>query len=215
MKDKIKSILRNKTTYIVLSLILFAIFFVMVYFFNQSKQELNNAFNLLEEHNINYASIFKLTEVETTTTTARKINTAVDDAECEKELTEVVNKYVSYRYNYNDSSDKNKIRNCIQSITTTEQFRKMKDELSDDTFVIYEGTDNKASVKDIYYSGLDTVSPSSYMTISCNDTSIYNKQKTVKNYDMTATFSFSKEKSGWKISSIELDNYDFGDDDDE
>ena len=32
---------------------------------------------------------------------------------------------------------------------------------------------------------------------------------------MTATFSFSKEKSGWKISSIELDNYDFGDDDDE
>ena len=91
----------------------------------------------------------------------------------------------------------------------------MKDELSDDTFVIYEGTDNKASVKDIYYSGLDTVSPSAYMTISCNDTSIYNKQKTVKNYDMTATFSFSKEKSGWKISSIELDNYDFGDDDDE
>lgn len=213
MKDKIKSFLTKKTTYIILSLVLLTIFSVIVYFFNQSKQELNNAVDLLNEHKINYASVFGLKEVETTSTAVKKIHTAVDDAECEKELTELVNKYISYRYNYSDKSDKNKIRNGIETITTKEQFKKMKNELSDGVFVIYEGTENKAQLKDIYYSGLDTVSPSAYITISFDDKSNYKNTKYVKKYDLTATFSFSKEHNGWKINSIELNNYNFEDDD--
>lgn len=213
MKDKIKIFFTKKTTYIVSSLVLLIIFSVIVYFFNQSKQELNNAVNLLNEHKINYASVFGLKEAETTSTAVKKIHTAKDDAKCEKELTEVVNKYISYRYNYSDKSDKNKIRNNIETVTTKELFKKMKNELSDGVFVIYEGTDNSAKLKDIYYSGLDTVSPSAYLTISFDNRSNYKKTKYINKYDLTAIFSFSKEKSGWKINSIELDNYNFKDDD--
>lgn len=204
MKNKIKSIFTSTILYAILTIVLFISFLFVMTKYNNEKEQLQTAYDLMIKNKINTDILYSNEEIKLPETTKQKVNTASEDAKLEKELYEVANNLMTSRYTYTEKSNKEDIRKNVKKYVTEGLYeRKLKEELLDDVLVFYEGTKSTGKVTKCYFENLNTDSPKGYIYVKTSYSSTYRGKTSNTNREIRYYVDYIKNGDTFLISELE------------
>ena len=201
---------KSKQFYIITTIVLLAGFFVMMFTNNQKNDILAKASQLLVDNNVDISSLYsdkedveQFTKSQTATTQPTKTAVTNKGVALESNLRSVVDAFALGRYGYDKSSTIESIQSSVKNVTTSSCYDKhFKDVIQEKMINIDKTLETDEKVTNAYFSGLDTLSPQTYVVIDVSYT--VNKIPYAITVKGTMNFTYDKANDTWLIDDLNL-----------